>query len=725
MHGMTWSDAAAKTPFRTAAIVVLTVVAYVPALRAGFIWNDESVGSLLGNIVFEADGLFRVWFTTESLNYWPMVWTSFWVEHQIWGFNPAGYHAVNILVHAASALLVWRLLLRLNIPGAWWAALVFAVHPVNVESVAWITQRKNTLCMLFFLAALLAYLRHDHHGRTRWYVFALALFALAMLSKGAAAGLPVVLLIMAWWRRGRIGGLDVARSLPFFAVMAAMCVVEIWFQHQRAMGGTAVSDHTFWARLAGAGWVVWFYLYKGVLPVDLCFVYLRWQFQPANWIRFLPDLCLVLLFITCLRPRRGWERPVLFALGYFVVTLGPALGFVDFFFMKYSSVADHYQYLSIVGVIALLVGASAGAAERYGRQTEFSWAAATVVAGLAMLTWNQCRIYHDEEALWLDTIRRNPAAWMAHNNLGGIRESKGNLDEAARLYREALRIKPDHANAHLNLGRIERRLGHLELAIGHFRETARITPRRAAAHRELGRALASAGRPQKAIASYRRALDLDTANPRLHLDLGVELAAAGQVDAAIGHFRTALQLDGGNSVAHYNLAVALSNDRKDGAATEAIESFRRALQIRPDYFDARFALALTLTRSGRADEALVHLTEAHRLRPRFAAPLSLKAWILATHPDSNVRDPVEAVDAGERAAALSGRKSPQALDALAAAYAAAGRFDQAVAAAREALQRIPAGADTAFGQEIRDRLEKYLRKVVHDDERLRASAGGD
>jgi hypothetical protein len=342
-----------KSSTAAGALLILGIIAlaYIPALKAGFVWDDDSM--LTGNIVLQPDGLYRSWFTTEQLNYWPVTWTNYRLEHVLWKENPTGYHATNILIHALCTLLLWRILVRLKIPVALPITLIFAVHPVNVESVAWVAQRKTILSMLFFLSSLAAYLKFDRTNKRRWYWMSVGLFVLAVLSKGTVVALPVVILMCVWWLRRTIKRSDVIRSLPFFAVSAVSSVLEIWFQYTKAIGADIVRSDSLPARIAGAGMAVWFYIYKALLPVHLVFIYPRWQIDPAKWFSWIPDLALLAVFGLCWRYRVSWGRPVLFALGYFIVMLVPILGFFNTYFMRYSLVADHYQYAAIIGVIAL------------------------------------------------------------------------------------------------------------------------------------------------------------------------------------------------------------------------------------------------------------------------------------------------------------------------------------------------------------------------------------
>jgi hypothetical protein len=354
-----------KSAFGTLVILGLIGLVYMPAIRAGFVWDDDS--TLTDNIVLKPNGLAASWFTTAQPNYWPMTWTSFWLENKLWKLNPTGYHITNILIHALCAWLIWRILIRLNICAGLPIALLFAVHPVNVESVAWIAQRKTVLSMLFFLIALLSYLKFDEGRPRRLYWLSVGFFVLAVLSKGSVVALPVVILMCVWWRRDKIQRLDVIRSLPFFVVAGAMSVVEIWFQYHQAIGAEVVRGDRLLARIAGAGMAVGFYVYKAVLPIHLSFIYPRWQINPAQWFFWIPDLALLFIFGLSWRYRRSWGKSVLFALGYYVVMLMPVLGFFNIYFMRYSLVADHYQYVAIVGIVALVTATAYGLPARFGR----------------------------------------------------------------------------------------------------------------------------------------------------------------------------------------------------------------------------------------------------------------------------------------------------------------------------------------------------------------------
>ena len=728
----------------TALIIIVTLVAYIPAMRGGFVWNDEEVGSLGKNIVLEENGLYRVWLTSDSVNYWPVTWTSFWLEYQLWGLNPAGYHVVNILIHAACGLLVWRILLRLKIPGAWLAAMIFAVHPVNVESVAWITQRKNTLSLLFFLVAMLWYLRFEDANRLRWFWGAVAAFLLAMLSKGAVVTMPAVLLLCCWWRRGKITRLDVVRSLPFFAIAVAMSGVEIWFQYTQAIGQEIVRDDTFPARLAGAGWVVWFYVYKALLPLKLIFIYPRWDINPANLLSYLPNAALLAVLLLCWRYRGRWGKPVLFALLYFVITLGPVLGFLDIYFMRYSFVADHYQYISIIGLIALVCGAATVLLKRFHekRPAVVHCLAGVIVIVLGCLTWRQSSAYEDSETLWRDTLRKNPQAWMAYSNLGNILTSQGKLNEAVGNYskalaihadaeihnnlgnvlallsrpaeavphyRAAIQIDPDYAEPHNNLGMVLKGQGHLEDATTQYREALRIAPNHLRALINLGDVLILRKRISEAVTYYEQALTIDPDNSTAHRNLGLALASLGRSGEAIPHLCRALELAPDSARTHYNLGKIL----KSRGEREAIDHLQHAVRLNPDYADAHFQLALALIDDNQLAESIRHLREALRIKADWLLPMTRLAWLLATHPDAEQRHPTEALRLAECAAELTRHQHVEVLDTLAAAQAAVEQFDQAVITAQAALDLLPTATPDRVRAQLQERLELYRQKLPY------------
>ncbi|MGA3269229.1 MAG: tetratricopeptide repeat protein [Verrucomicrobiota bacterium] len=603
-------------------LLVITLVAYAPALlHGGFVWDDHA---LLTNNPFvrAAGGLPYIWGSTRLLDYFPLTSTSLWLEWRLWGMHAWGYHLDNILLHAGSAILLWRGLRLLPIPGAALAALIFAVHPVNVESVAWIAERKNTLSMFFYALAFWLYQRFELASPAtapgvsgwKWYWLALGAFGLSLLSKTATVMFPGVLLLCAWWRRGKITWRDAWQTLPFFATAAVLSLVTIWFQ-RHAIRGDVVQTAGFAGRLAAAGWAVWFYLYKAVLPLNLMFVYPRWQVDPHSIRAWLPLAALTGCLVVFWWRRRSWGRPLLFALGYFLLMLFPVAGFFNIYFQRYSLVADHWQYFSIISVIALAVAAG----DRLARKTNAVWwgclCGAWVVTAFCALTWQQSEIYHNEETLWRATLARNPECWMAHNNLGIILAGQGQWAEAMQHYERALQLGPDTAEVRCNLGGALAGQGKLADAIQQYQRALQLDPGYAEANNDWGDALAALGKWPEAAQQYERVVQLAPGLVEGHYNLAVVLAAQGKFAEAAPHYEQALHLNPDFPQAHINLGVALA---AQGKWAEAIQHYQQALKINPDFVEAHCNLAAALTAQGNLAEAIAHLNRAIALRPGYA-----------------------------------------------------------------------------------------------------------
>jgi tetratricopeptide (TPR) repeat protein len=756
-------------------LVMVTVAAYQPVWHAGFVWDDNSI--LLDNpLIPKADGWYRAWTTLVSADYVPVTITSFWLEWRLWGANATGYHLDNVLLHACSALLLWRILARLKIPGAWLAAALFALHPVNVESVAWITQRKNTLTMLLFLASVQFYLTYEDTGRRRWCWLAAGMFLLALMGKTAVVPLPLVLLGLAWWRRGAVSRGDIGRCVIFAALAAAGSLLAIWIQRGTGIGAVAPGAGVG-ERLARAGWAWWFYLGKALLPVNLMFVYPRWKIPAGNPLAYLPLMLWVAGMWICWRRRNAWGKGAFLALGYFSVMLLPVLGLVNIFFMLYSLVSDHWQYFAIIGPLALAAaGLEAGlAALTRGNKWSAGICAAALLAGLGVLTWRQCGMYADTETLWRTTIERNPGCWLAlndlgamlyergqtdqaitllrkslgiepgnaetENNLGAALDKKGELDEAILHFQKAVAIRPYFAEAHRNLGETLLRNGEMDEAIGELEKAVAIRPDLAKSHRNLAEALQEKGLADQAIAQFREALRLHPEEDKAHFELGVALLRKGErdqamvqfqeevnirpgnaeaqnslgyclletgrVDEAIVHLQKALEIRPSYGQAHYNLGNALL---RQGRVDQAISQFRTLAALEPGLAEAHGSLGKALLQNGRVDDAIQELRKALAIRPGFAEArriLAGIAWRLATSPNPSLRDGTKALELARQTDQLAGGSDPMMAATLAAAYAEAGRLDQAVATARRALQLATGPENATLAAGIQAQLKCY------------------
>ena len=583
----------------------------------------------------------------------------------------------------------------------WLAAAVFAVHPVCVASAAWISEQKNTLSLLFFLASFWCYeksgegrgtrgegrggatehaprattpLTLDPPPSTLWYTLSLFAFTLALLSKTSTVMLPVLLLGSAWWQRGRVTRLEWLRAGPFFLLALGFGMMTIWFQAHQAVTTAIVQTESFWGRLAGAGWAVWFYFGRALLPVKLNLIYPRWNINAASPWSYLPLLGLAGVWAICWRFRQSWGRHALFGLTSYAVALFPALGFFDMYYLAISRVSDHFQYLPLIAVTALLAAAVTGLRWRGARgegrgeetpqgtreaeQVSFAHRAAarrdiiiraaigaTLLLGLSVLSFNRARVFATDEGLWRDTLAKNPAAWTAHLNLACILAERKEYDQA----------------------------------ITHFAESLKLNPQ----------------------------------NPVAHANLGHALMLEGRLAEAESHLQTALALKPAYAQAHKLLASLLAQQGKDQAA---LEHLRTALSLEPDA-TTRLRLAALLHKTGQVRQAIAEYRRILALQPESVEPLNNLAWLLATSPDDSIRDGAEAVRLAERACHLTGYQQAVPLGTLAAAYAAAGRFAEAVATAQKAADLAAASGNARFAATNLRLLEIYRTGRPYREER--------
>ncbi len=588
----------------------LALLAYLPALSGGLLWDDA--GHVTRAELRSLAGLGRIWFEFGATQqYYPVLHSAFWFEHLLWGDSTFAYHLLNVLLHATAACLFARLLRRLAIPGAWFAALLFALHPVCVESVAWISEQKNTLSAVFYLLAALAYLRFHDSRRPAKYAAATALFALALLTKTVTASLPAALLVVLWWQQGRLAWRrDVLPLLPWFALGAGSGLVTAHFE--RALIGAQGADFAlaFDERLLLAGRVVWFYLGKLVWPTELIFIYPRWGIDAAQWWQWLflaaaVALVLGLSWLAVARRRRG---PLAAAL-LFGGTLFPVLGFFNVYPFLFSYVADHFQYLASLAVFALAGAGLATLAARAPRPAALG-AAALLLGALGTLTWRQSGMYHDLPTLYETTLARNPACWMAHQNLAIELAGAGDVDAANAHLRTALQLYPDNAAAENNLGENLARLGRLDEALPHLQRAVELQPNYAVGHCNLATTLARLRRFEDAFTHFATATRLDPLYPQAEQNWGIALMESAQPAQALVHLERAVQIAPAwvEGRIYYGRALASRNRLADAA-----DQFRAAVDLAPDSGEAHFLLGKALRALGRTTEAETHLDAARQL----------------------------------------------------------------------------------------------------------------
>lgn len=639
-------------------------LAYVPVGRAGFIWDDNVVVTQNPDLRNGFEGLLRLW-QGGGIEPLPLTWTLIWLEWQAWGANPLPYHLVNLVLHIVTTLLIWRILVRLDAPLPWLGAALFGLHPVNVATIAWIAEQKSVLSLALAAGSVLAWLqwRTNRGGgvaaRLR-YATALLLYGAALMAKAAVAPLPLVLLALAAWKEGRIDRRLVLALAPFALCSAFAATLAVRVQAQPAVLGALTRPEGALTRLADAANLLWRYAWSNIAPLDLPIIYPRISADPlsaASWIGLSAWLA---VFAVLLTRRATWGRGPMAALLCWIALLAPVLGFVPLVYMRFSLMADHWQYpataVSMAAVAALLARLPPVPARSLG---------ALLLLAMTALTWRQSALYTDAERLWRAATVRTPTAWIAWCNLGSVCEETGQTEEATACYETCLRLRPDMPVAHVGLGVLRRKEGRLDEAMGHF-EAARDAA------------------PDYSLASYH---------------LGVALMAKGRHDAAAIAFARAADLAPDHVEARANLASALL---LAGRFDEATVQARRALDARPNDVALMYNLALALERQGRLAEAL-DLYETILTRGPSPSPAAVRiAWIRATAPEDSLRDGTRAL-ALARAAAAANPTEADALDALAAAEAECGHYRAAV----EAAQRAAAVTEGAQRDAIEKRRQTY------------------
>jgi tetratricopeptide (TPR) repeat protein len=578
-------------------LILAVLLTYAPVWQAGFIWDDDA--HLTANpCIVGPLGLKEIW-TTSAADICPLTITTFWVEHALWGLGPLPYHLVNVLLQGACAVLLWRVLRSLRVQGAWLGAALWALHPVAVESVAWITEMKNTESGLFFLLSILFFVRWLRakylDGRTgeSWnYALTLLFAALAMASKSSTVILPFVLCLCAWWMEGRWHWRNLMSVVPIFLMSIAASALSIWTQSLAL--ATGVTDpqwvRTWPERLATAGDTVWFYLGKLLWPHPLITIYPRWQIDAGQWVSYLPLLAAIVILAIFWLKRELWSRACFFAFAYFMAALLPVLGLINNPIFRFSLVFDHLQYLASIGPLAL-------AGTGLVRFSDFvipkkPWLQSTLCAGLllilGMASWQRIWVYQSQETLWTDTLAKNPNTWLGHCNLGVVLFQKGQVDDAVAQYQKALEINPNYVAAHYNLGNALFQKGQLDQALAQYQKAIEINPNDAEARINLGNALFQNEQLDEAVAQFQRAIEINPNDAEAHYNLGNALFQKGQLDEAVAQFQKALEIDPNSFATHYNLGGAFF---QKGQLDEAITQFQEVLRLKPDFSPAQDNLA--------------------------------------------------------------------------------------------------------------------------------------
>ena len=564
-------------------LLVAVFLTYYPAWNGRPIWDDDA--HITKQDLRSTSGLVQIW--TEpgaTQQYYPLVHSIFWFSYQIWEDQVLPYHLLNILLHVSSALLLWRILLRLKIPGAWLAAAIFALHPVQVESVAWISELKNALSGFFFFCAAFFYLKFDEKRSGRDYAFALILFLLGLMSKSVIATLPPALLVVFWWKRGRLDWKkDIAPLLPFFVLGVGSGLFTAWMERTHIGAQGHQFTLSFIERCLIAGRAFWFYLAKLFWPAKLTFIYPRWHISQSIWWQYVFLLAAVALFVVLWSVRKRSRAP-LAAFLFFGGMLFPVLGFVNVYPFVYSYVADHFQYLACMGIIVLASACLVLWLTRLQREkaTLRFVVPILVVALLAGLSWKQAHAYQDAETLYLTTLERNPDCWLAYNNLSTIFLAKGKIDDALQYANKAIELQPADMEPHIAAGDALLRKRRVTEAIEHYKKALTIRPDYGEGYSHLGSAYLLSNRFSEAIEQYQKTLRLAPRSVIARNNLAWLLATCA--DPSLRDTQRAIQLaeeadqlaNGKSSLVLHTLSTAYW---ESGQSVKALEVANRGLQL--------------------------------------------------------------------------------------------------------------------------------------------------
>jgi len=581
------------------ALAILGFWIYYPAINGTWIGDDTLLISQ-NSVVHDSSGLWKIWFAPSQVDYFPLLTSVDWLLWQIFGNHALVFHLVNVLLHIACGLLLWRLLAQLGVRLAWLGGLLWVVHPLAVESVAQAAELKNTLSQFFALLALMCFVvwsdsrtvekATNRKKKRRVYIVSLMLFVAAMLCKSSVVMLPLVLLLYVWWKRGKLDRNSIEVTAPFLAAALVLGLVTVWYQMTQGIGDEFVPGGGIATRIARAGLAIGYYLWKSVVPVNLMPMNPRWPVEHPTLLQFLPWPALAAGLAWLWVKRATWGRHVLLGFGFFLLNLLPVLGFVTMAYMWITWTADHFAYLSLLGIVGLAAAGADAAWFRWEKFHAIFAVAATVLVGwLAWSAHDYDRVFHDEESLNLRAVQANPDAWVAHLTL-------------AEMYSQEHRLKEmqDHYNA----------------AVDIQHQAISANPADPVAYYQLGLLMKEQNRVDDAYAQFKQAVLLKPDYVGAHANLGFIMYQIGRVEDAKNEFTLALRFGNNSAEIRYDLGYILS---KQGQYAQALPHLQQAIALKPDYAEAHYTLAQTYLLLNRPADALGEYEAALALRPDNAA----------------------------------------------------------------------------------------------------------
>ncbi len=573
-------------------MVIAALWIYSPALHGTWLWDD---GLLITNNpnLRGFVGLWNIWFKPASTDYWPLSWTVLWLEWHLWGHHTLGCHLCSLLLHVWSGCLIWKLLEKLGLKWGWVGGFLFVIHPLAVESVAWISEIKNTLSLPFYLLAFDSFLAaEENQDDFKKLLTSILYYLIAMLCKTSTIMLPAVLLFYCYWKRETISAKDVIRIIPYVAIALVLGLITIHFQNSQNSGDSVVEARGLIHRIENAGSITMFYIRQFVVPNDLIPIYPGWTLTSASVVSFFVLPFLGLILWSRRRKKFAWARTAVLGLAFYWLNLVPVMGFIKMSYRSISEVADHLVYLPMIGLIGLVAGGWELAYRQSPAQIR-PFLIVSIMAVGTLLAWKShayARVFTSEPTLWAYTLQHNPTSWDAHANLGNILLEQGKLADAMDQYEVALKLRPEFCVSHCLMGDVLAQMpGRLPNSISEYETALQLDPDYPKARVSLGVALVREQRFQEAINQFREALRTDPLDFRAHLNLAEALEMnSAEIADAVAEYRAALQINPHDVAANYRLAVLLSRNPDDSA--EAINRLGIVLQARPDLQPAKLLL---------------------------------------------------------------------------------------------------------------------------------------
>ena|SRR3989339_117341 len=613
-------------------IFLITLFSYAPAIRNGYIWDDDDY--VLNNLLIRSpNGLKNIWFDFSAAKifthqYYPMVFTSFWIDYQLWRLNPFYYHLVNIILHSFNAIIIFLILYKLKVHGAWFAAFIFALHPVHVESVAWISERKNVLSTFFYLLAVLSYIKYLKLGESlskdtglkpfdkyqTFYFISLFLYICALLTKTVTCSMPVAILLLLWWKQKKIFFKNLLPLIPFFIIGFIMGILTIWVEKNFVGARGIVWDFSIIDRFLIAGRAIWFYVSSLLWPNNLIFIYPKWQIDSGIWWQYLYPASVIAILIISVFLQKFISNALLIALLFFIITLAPALGFIDIYPMKFSFVADHFQYLASIGLITIWVAGIAILFKKFGKN--LNWVKyiifLTILTLFSRKVWLQSHIYKDQMTLWQDTIIKNPAATLAHNNLSILYYNQGEYEKSIEECQRVIELDPKEFRAYINLGNTYKMQKKYNKAIIAYQKAIELNQNSEIAYNNLGNLYREQSKYNDAIIAYQKAIKSNPIFFNAYNNLAFLYSKNNENDKAVQIYEIFLQKNPYETTAYNNVGVIYAKQKK---YKEAFISFQKAVKIDSDNILAHKNLGNLFNLSKEYDKALLEYEKVLKLLP--------------------------------------------------------------------------------------------------------------